>query len=38
MGRIFLDELRERMKLLGINNLHIYMGDYRHMLLPSILR
>ncbi len=32
------NELRERLKIAGINNLHIYAGDYRHMLLPSVLR
>jgi len=32
------NELRERLKTEGINNLHIYAGDHRHMLLPSILR
>jgi FkbM family methyltransferase len=32
------DELRERLKAEGISNLHIYAGDYRHMLLPSVLR
>lgn len=32
------DELRERLRTAGINNLHVYAGDHRHMLLPSILR
>jgi FkbM family methyltransferase len=32
------NELREQMKMMNINNVHIYAGDYRHMLLPSILR
>lgn len=32
------EELRERMKVLGINNLHVYMGEYRHMLLQSVMR
>lgn len=31
-------ELRERMKVLGINNLHVYMGDNRHMILFSVVR
>lgn len=31
-------ELRARMKALGINNLYVYMGDHRHMLLFSILK
>lgn len=31
-------ELRERLEAMGINNLHIYAGDHRHMLLPSVLR
>lgn len=31
-------ELRERIKVLGINNLHVYMGEYRHMLLQSVMR
>ena len=30
------DELRKRMKKSGVNNLHIYMGDYRHMILLSV--
>jgi len=29
-------ELRERMKAEGINNVHIYMGDHRHMVLFSV--
>jgi FkbM family methyltransferase len=32
------DELRERMKAMGINNLHIYMGDNRHIILFSVVR
>jgi FkbM family methyltransferase len=32
------NKLRERLKAMGINNMHVYMGDHRHMLLPSILR
>lgn len=31
-------QLRERMKAMGINNLHVYMGDHRHMLLQSVIR
>ncbi len=31
-------ELREQMKTMGIDNMHIYMGDYRHMLLFSVMR
>ena len=29
-------ELRERMKAEGINNVHVYMGDHRHMVLFSV--
>ncbi len=32
------DELRKRMKEKGLDNLHVYMGNYRHVLLPSILK
>lgn len=32
------DELRKRLKTANITNLHIYAGDHRHMLLPSVLR
>ena len=31
-------ELRERMKALNITNLHVYMGDNRHMILFSVMR
>lgn len=31
-------ELRERMKTMGINNLHVYMGDHRHIILFSVIR
>ncbi len=31
-------ELRERMKTMGINNMHVYMGDNRHMILFSVVR
>lgn len=32
------DELRNEMKAMGINNLHVYMGDSRHMILFSVVR
>lgn len=31
-------ELRKRMKSMGITNMHVYMGDHRHMLLYSVMR
>lgn len=31
-------ELRERMKAMGINNMHVYMGPHRHILLQSVIR
>ena len=31
------EELRERMKSMGINNIHVYMGDNRHMILFSVI-
>lgn len=32
------NELRERLRADHITNLHVYAGDHRHMLLPSVLR
>lgn len=32
------EELRDRIEEMGINNLHIYMGDNRHILLRSVVR
>lgn len=32
------NKLRERIKKMGISNIHVYMGNARHMLLPSVLR
>lgn len=32
------DELRKRMREAGINNLHVYMGDHRHMILYSVVK
>jgi len=32
------DQLRARMKTEGISNIHVYMGDARHMLLFSVLQ
>ena len=31
-------ELRKRMKTIGINNLHVYMGENRHIILFSVVR
>lgn len=32
------NELRERMETRGVNNMHVYMGPNRHMLLRSVIR
>ncbi len=32
------DELREITRVMGINNLHVYMGDNRHILLQSVIK
>jgi len=32
------DELRQKMEKMNIKNLHIYMGDNRHMVLMSVVR